>query len=247
MADRMMDDADGPPRGADLRARAFDGLVNDLARAAPELRRFGAVALFRGDNAASLDIVRARIDALVADPPYGIGYVGGGGSHKFAGVAIAGDDRHFDPSPFLHLAPRTCLWGANHFAARLPASPGWLVWDKRCGAKPMDQADCELAWTDQRRPARLKNLFWSGAHRGWERGEHWHPTQKSVDLMAWCLDQLQVPPGGIVFDPFMGSGTTAIACMKTGRRFIGVELEARWFEAAVARVSAEDGQGRLCV
>jgi len=228
------------------RLSSFDRLAAEIAAVLPAHVRIADAALYCGDSAAVLELLRGRIDALVADPPYGIGYVpGGGGGNKFPHVAIAGDDRPFDPRPLLGLAPLTCLWGANHYASRLPDSPGWLVWDKRIGKLRNHQADGELAWTNSRRPARVKNLLWSGAARTGERGEHWHPTQKSVAIMAWCLKELDVPKGGVVLDPYMGSGTTGLACLRTGRRFIGIEIERRWFDAACERLGRWKDQGDL--
>ena len=230
-ASQHVDSSDTSPAGR------FERLVSYLARGLGLPVRLGDAALFCVDNAAALDLLRGRIDAIVSDPPYGIAYVpGSGGGHKFGGVAIHGDDRPFDPRPLLDLAPLICLWGANHYASRLPDSPAWLVWDKRVGRGRNHQADGELAWTNARRPARVKNLFWSGAARTGERGEHWHPTQKSVSIMAWCLNELGVGRGRIVCDPYMGSGSTGLACLRTGRYFVGLELERRWFDAACARL-----------
>jgi site-specific DNA-methyltransferase (adenine-specific) len=93
--------------------------------------------------------------------------------------------------------------------------------------------------------ARLKNREWNGAVRGSERGEHWHPTQKSVEVMAWCLEQLGLPIGALVVDPFMGSGTTGLACLKTGRAFVGVEIDPRWYRASMRRLDAYLAQGQL--
>lgn len=224
----------------------FQRLLASLGRVLPPPVRIADAALFLGDNAAALDILRGRIDALIADPPYGIDYVPGkGGGHRFAGVGIVGDDKPFDPRPLLDVAPITCLWGANHFASRLPDSPGWLIWDKRVGRGQNHQADGELAWTNAKRPARIKNLFWSGGARTGEKSEHWHPTQKSTAVMAWCMDKLQVPARGIVADPYMGSGTTGLACLRTGRFFVGIEIEPRWHEAAIKRLTRWEDQSDL--
>lgn len=217
-----------------------------LASRGMAVRREPLSLWIHGDCLTALDVLRGNADALVADPPYGIDYVPGhGGQHKFGGVAIEGDDRPFDPRPFLDIAPISLFWGANHFAPRLPASPAWFIWDKRCGRGRNHQADCELAWTNGRGVARLKHREWNGANRGSERGEHWHPTQKSVEVMAWCLDQLGVPAGGLVVDPFMGSGTTGLACLKTGRAFVGIEIDPRWYAAALNRLDRYLGQGDL--
>jgi DNA modification methylase len=82
--------------------------------------------------------------------------------------------------------------------------------------------------------------------RGEENGkQRLHPAQKPVALMAWCLEQAKVPKGALVADPYMGSGTTAVACIRTGRRFIGFEEDPQHFETARARVERELRQGAL--
>jgi site-specific DNA-methyltransferase (adenine-specific) len=62
-----------------------------------------------------------------------------------------------------------------------------------------------------------------------------HPTVKPVSVMAWCL-RLVVPPGGLVLDPFMGSGTTGVAAVREGFDFVGIEREAEYLKIAEARV-----------
>jgi len=190
--------------------------------------------------------------ALVTDPPYGIGFAHGGGggclarSTRFAGAAIQGDDRPFDPAPFLRFA-RVCLWGANNFASRLPDSRGWLVWDKREGICTNDQADCELAWTNRDAVARLKSHLWNGMLKASERGEpRMHPMQKPVALLAWCLDVCGVRDG-LVIDPFMGSGSLGVACHRAGLRYLGVEIDPEHYATAKARLQRETAQGLLCM
>ena len=87
--------------------------------------------------------------------------------------------------------------------------------------------------------------LWDGFKRQSEIGEHHHPTQKPVALMAWCLDIAKVPEGATVLDPYMGSGTTGIACIRTGRKFIGIEKDPKHFQTAVERIDRELQQGRL--
>ena len=170
-------------------------------------------------------------------PPYGIRYSPGdggrgwtGGVKTFSGVnLITGDDRPFDPAPLLALGVPTILWGANHYADRLPPRPSWLIWNKRDGLTSNDFADCEMAWSSTRSPARLFSHRWNGAFRDSERGnKRVHPTQKPVHLMIWCLKQLGLPPGSMVLDPYAGSGTTGVACIKAGLKAILIESEARY-------------------
>mgnify|MGYP000911072919 CR=1 len=185
-------------------------------------------------------------DALITDPPYGIGFAHGGGcvtgaarGTRFAGAAIHGDDKPFEPARWLGFGI-VALWGANHYASKLPDCACWLVWDKRDGIDSNDQADCELAWTNLRSPASLKRHMWNGMLKDSERGEpRVHPMQKPVVLMAWTMEQCKVPIGATVLDPYMGSGTTGIACLRTGRNYIGIERDAAHYKTACDRIAHE--------
>ncbi|WP_210234920.1 MULTISPECIES: site-specific DNA-methyltransferase [unclassified Mesorhizobium] len=192
-----------------------------------------------------LPLLGGGIDAVVTDPPYGIAFAHGAGGDgigggkyvsKFNGVAIAGDDRPFDPSALLGLAKTIVLFGANHFAERLPSSSKWLVWDKRKGFTRNDFADCEMAWTNLKGVARLINHYWNGMMRDSEKGiPRVHPTQKPVAVMEWVLGEATAP-NEAVLDPFMGSGTTGVACVKLGRKFIGIEIDEGYFDIACERI-----------
>src|SRR5690606_35780948 len=132
-------------------------------------------------------------DSIVSDPPYGMDYKHGArkGGRRLGhdGRSIAGDDEPFAPSHLLEYAKPTILWGANHFADRLPPSRGWLIWDKRDGRPSNDQSDAEMAWTNILTTARVHSRYWSGNVRlGREQREgRLHVNQKPVALMAWCL------------------------------------------------------------
>jgi site-specific DNA-methyltransferase (adenine-specific) len=181
-------------------------------------------------------------DVLVTDPPYGMAYRHGarkGGvrwGHDEA--LIVGDDEPFDPTHLLALGLPTVLFGANHFADRLPPSRGWLVWDKRDGTPSNDQSDAEVAWTNVLSVVRLFSARWSGNHRqGREQREgRVHVNQKPIALMAWALGFL---PAGTVLDPYAGSGSTLVAARELGRRSIGIEIDERHCESAATRLSQE--------
>jgi len=210
----------------------------------------GDVTLYRAD---CLDVLptlaEGSIDVVVTDPPYGIGY---DASHKkykngIVRAEATWDKRPFDPSPLLRF-PHLIIWGANCFASRLPDSPVWLSWIKttRNYAK-VRQADFEMAWTRGcvHRPQAFRHL-WIGAYRDSESGiRNVHPTQKPIALMRWCLEVANLPGDALILDPFMGSGTTGVACVQTGRKFIGVEIDEGYFDIAVKRIKEAQMQPLL--
>jgi site-specific DNA-methyltransferase (adenine-specific) len=178
------------------------------------------------------------VDAVVSDPPYGISYKspsGAGQTHRGDYPIIHGDDQPFDPSPFLGYQ-QVVLFGANHFADKLPPSAKWLVWDKRDGMTPNNNSDCELAWVKCGGSARLIRHMWNGMLKASEKeAQRVHPTQKPVAVMEWVLNQSTVM-GDLVLDPFLGSGTTGVACARLNRRFIGIEIDEGYFEIACERI-----------
>lgn len=195
------------------------------------------------------------VGAIASDPPYGIAFkhggndrsgIGGGAySTKFAGVGIVGDDQPFSPVEMLALDVPTILWGANHFCHELPGGPSWLVWDKRAASgHTNDFADCEIAWTNTGGVARVFRHHWDGMMKASERGvARVHPTQKPIALMEWCLGFLKAE--GAVLDPFMGSGSTGVACVRAGRPFIGIEIDEGFFSAACKRIDEAVREPRL--
>ena len=205
------------------------------------VERIGDAALYLGDCLEILPTL-GRVDAVVTDPPYGFGrklYGDESGTRSNATQAfdyplIHGDDRPFDPMPWVGFR-QVILFGGNYYASKLPDAQCWLVWDKRNGSPSNDQSDCELAWTNLKSPARLFRHLWMGmikaSERDWRRQ---HPTQKPVELMKWCVGMTE----GVVLDPYMGSGTTGIACVPFGRRFIGIEIDPHYFDIACRRIEA---------
>lgn len=205
----------------------------------------GNATLYLGDCREILPSLVA-IDAVVTDPPYGIGYVKGAGGRRVAGTrlpprrnieAIVGDDRPFDPELFLKY-PEVILWGANHFSKRLTEGGRWLAWDKLAGSTLSDSfSDVEYAWHSEAGAARIFSYLWKGVLQDGEKGaRREHPTQKPIALMQWCVTLLK-GRAATVLDPFMGSGTTGVACIKLNRHFVGVEIEPKYFEVACRRVA----------
>jgi DNA modification methylase len=213
--------------------------------------RIGGQRLILGDCLQVMQLL-GKVDAVVTDPPYGIGYSHGGGGGKLARSTvldhkpIIGDDVPFDPSLLIALGLPSILWGGNHFANRLPPSPSWLTWDKRCADYSNDQADCEMAWTNLGFPARMFRHVWNGMLRGSEsKTPRVHPTQKPVALMEWCLGFL--PNAQTILDPFMGSGTTLVACQRLGRQGIGIELDEDYWQIACRRIDEATRQPDLLI
>jgi site-specific DNA-methyltransferase (adenine-specific) len=151
---------------------------------------------------------------------------------------IIGDKEEFDPRPFI--GQKAILWGANNFTRHLPHSGGWIIWDKRKGAEAMAEkgwplGEAELAWTNIMGATRVFRNLWSGLLRSEEKGLHFHPTQKPLNLMRFCL-ALMPNPDQVVLDPFMGSGTTLLAAKGYGYEAIGIEIEEKYCEIAANRL-----------
>lgn len=181
------------------------------------------------------------IDAIVTDSPYGIGKLNKFGSRNKATEAMAylpiiGDDEPFDPTHLL-IYPVISLWGANWFANRLPASGGWLIWDKKDGGTSDNFSDVEMAWTNAGNTTRLLHHKWRGMIRASEQNEpRVHSTQKPVAVMRWNIEQLGLKPGATICDPYMGSATTGIAALQLGYKFIGIEITEHYFNVATKRM-----------
>jgi site-specific DNA-methyltransferase (adenine-specific) len=191
--------------------------------------------LYHGDCLEVLPTLDAgSIDAVVTDPPYGIGYEASRYRNaSFCGV-IHGDTTEFNPSPVLALNLPCVLWGGNNYAHRLPPG-GWLCWDKRTNedADRILGSPFELAWCSNRTRYKMLRCLHGGAVNADGSEARVHPTQKPVRVMAWSLEQVF---GETILDPFTGSGTTGVACLKTGRRFIGIEIDEQYCEVAARRL-----------
>lgn len=212
----------------------------------------GRSTLYLGD---CIDILPTleKVDAVVTDPPYGIGIdramaassgTKSGGMMAKKGVYIASG---WDDEPMsielanLIIDKSDCVifWGGNYYG--LPASQCWLVWDKKVNG---NFADCELAWTNMKKPVRKFEWMWNGMLRQGNEVRNGHPTQKPLALMKWCIDQCTNNPKTIL-DPFMGSGTTGVAAVQMGRTFIGIEREQKYFDIACERIENAQRQQEL--
>lgn len=190
------------------------------------------ITLYLGDCREILPTL-GKVDAVVTDPPYGIAHTWKGGSGHGWGKADADktvrnawDDKAPDAellNALIDAAKEVVFWGGNYFG--LPSSRGWLVWNKP--ERGFTLAEAELAWTNIDTVIRVFDGNRSDPGRE-------HPTQKPVELMKWCLGRLK---GMTILDPFMGSGTTGVAAVKLGRKFIGIEIEPKYFDVACRRIS----------
>ena len=201
------------------------------------------ITIYHGD---CREIVRGLsfTGIVLTDPPYGISHPTDYNARGRGSAApckdyspVYGDGEPFDPRWLLDIGSAHILWGGNYFCNLLPIVNGWLVWDKE-RPEDLDQATCELAWTDCVKGVRRFRWLWNGMIRkGSEKLEH--PTQKPVALMKWCLSTRWTSEPVPVLDPFMGSGTTLRAAKDLGRRAIGIEIEERYCEIAVKRMAQE--------
>lgn len=206
----------------------------------------GDCILYQGD---CMDIMPTLgpVDAVVTDPPYGIGYAKNVSREKKFGWKQWENSPDWDASrPSLsafdlirEVSNEQIIWGGNYFADMLPPTMRWLCWDK--GQRDFSLADIELAWTSQNKAARAITYPRGAAAKDGKV----HPTQKPIVVMQWCLGF--VPDAKTILDPYMGSGTTLVACAKMGRRGIGIELDPDYFDAACRRVEDAYRQPDLLV
>jgi site-specific DNA-methyltransferase (adenine-specific) len=218
-------------------------------RSSPVERRvqvIGDCTLILGDCLEILPTLN-KVDAVITDPPYGIGWKPRVNHQDQPWV----DEINFDIRDFL-VARFHLFWGGQYFADKLPAAEGWLTWCKR----PVDMnfandgrsySTAEMAWRDWGK-AKFICHVWDGGMRAGaaENRTFCHPSQKPIEVMEWCVRQLPADADTIL-DPFMGSGTTGVACAKLGRRFIGIEIEPKYFDIACRRIEETYRQADLFI
>lgn len=191
----------------------------------------GDCTLYLGD---CLEVMPSLGDfgAIVTDPPYGIADIWSKGSEKHgwgkanreSGVRNEWDSKPLGQSEIDLIISKgkvSIIWGGNYFP--LPPSRCWLVWNKP--ERNFSLAEAELAWTNI--DACVRVIDWRRSDSG-----RLHPTQKPIEVMSWCVEKTK----GSVLDPFMGSGTTGVACAKLGRTFTGIELNVGYFDLACQRI-----------
>lgn len=228
---------------ADNASKSYDAAIEAMREKLSSFRReqIGDCTLYLGDCRDILPLL-PKVDAVVTDPPYGIG-AGQMSLGKWRTSRMAKSDWDKEAPDLTQIAALdvpTVIWGGNYFP--LPPSRAFLVWDKGAGFKGRDFAECEMAWCSWDANARI--FAFDPLARGEYRCKQ-HPTQKPVQLMRWCLQQ--VPDAKTILDPFMGSGTTGAACARMGRRFIGIEIDETYFNVACLRISGAYAEPDLFV
>ncbi len=211
----------------------------------PFWRRKGSMQLVNMDCLEYLKTLPDKsVDLVLTDPPYGIKAckgVGGFGSSK--------TDRHYSggwdssrPSKeyfneMIRVSKNAIIFGGNYFADLLPQGNHWIVWDKKGDIKFQNPySDCELIWTNIKRNTVKKYVFKQQGFIKDTKDKRYHPTQKPSELIQIFLEEY-TNEGDTVFDGFMGSGTTGVACKSLNRNFIGCELDKEYYNIAVDRIN----------
>ena len=193
-------------------------------------------------------------DALVTDPPYAIptAVAQGRELHRSVGdlsIVEAGLRAYFEPlSEMLPSHGRIFVFadGSSYPVVFRVFYAKWqtalLVWNKgRIGMGREFRKSHELILHGWRRGTPIASSEWSDVLNAPPVSERLHPAEKPVAL----VEQLIAACDGVVVDPFMGSGSAAVACWKAGLRFVGVEIDRRWFDVAVERIKRQTGNGPL--
>lgn len=192
------------------------------------------------------------IDLIITDPPYGIsigskdGQVGGGscrGETKKYGKQ-EWDSKRIKKEYFnemKRIAKNMIVWGGNYYLDYLGQTRCMLIWYKRDGLPIRTFADCEIAWTSFDKNSMVFNCRWDGFIRD-SREKKVHPTQKALEVIKWCVQEFS-KEGDLILDPFLGGGTTAVACKMLKRKFIGIELSEEYFKVANERLSELNDDG----
>jgi len=198
----------------------------------------GNATLYLGDCMNILPTL-GKVDAVITDPPFGVGnFIQQTGNLRGEKVYW---NESVPPTEFFEILKKISLhrviWGANYFNCFEGA--GGLVWVKNQPMPNMSKA--EMASTSWGNKVELINLTWTNYVNTKESN---HPCERPVGLYKWCIKQVPKQPQTIL-DPFMGSGTTGVASIQLGRKFIGIEREPKYFDIACKRIEQAAAQGQL--
>ena len=215
-----------------------------------EIYQLGNHRLMCGDSTKVEDVERlmdGQKDIIaIIDPPYGVsvvsdnGSVGGGNLAKVGHYSkVIGDETTKTAEDTYNLlkefgVKEIIIWGGNYFTDFLPSSPCWIVWDKRGDIASNNFADCEMAWTTFKSPARIYKQVWMGMIKESEHGKRIHPTQKPIKILADIIKEY-TNQDDIVLDLFGGSGSTLIACEQLNRKCYMMELDPKYIDVIIKR------------
>lgn len=198
-----------------------------------------------------------KADMVFTDSPYGINAVGDNGEvgadfgieKKGKYKKIIADDTTETAQQAYDIYSQLCdkmiLWGGNYFLDFLPASDGWLIWDKRGESGIRNTfADGEMAWCSFHTPVRIYHQLWNGMIREGEHEKRVHPTQKPIRMLSEILQDF-TNEGDIILDVFGGSGSTLIACEQLNRKCYMVELDPHYCDVIIQRWENFTGQEAL--
>jgi DNA modification methylase len=204
--------------------------------------------LYCGDNMEILPLITEPIDLCLTDPPYGIN--ADKGSSGFGAVmgkkysdnwdSKIPDKKIFD---LILLLKKCIIFGGNYFTEFLKPTKSWIIWDK-IGEYNFKNpfSDCEMAWTNYTFATKKYTVIQQGFVA--KEKERFHPTQKPVELFIKILND-NTEENNLILDPFLGSGTTALACEKLNRKWIGIEISEKYCEIAKKRIEQYTNQLKL--
>jgi site-specific DNA-methyltransferase (adenine-specific) len=195
-----------------------------------------------------------HFDLAIVDPPYGLGMGGSLNVNSKVNYENKTWDTEIPSNEYFdelkRISKNQIVWGGNYFGYLWQVGcKGFICWNKLNHHD--NRADVEMAWTSFNKLAKYVEYMWDGNRYG-TKGNikgvgqpkiRIHPTQKPIALMLWCLEKSKTT--GAVLDPFLGSGTTAVACERLKRKWIGIEIEERYCEIAAKRIEAERRQLKL--
>ena len=202
------------------------------------------IKLIKGDCLELMkDIPDKSVDVVITDPPYGIlggsKTIGGSKLYKANEYNCEWDNERLSEDilkEIFRISKNQIIFGYNYISDMLPITNSLVVWDKKEKNNWFDNfSDGEIIWTSYKKPLRIFRFLWMGALRKGKRIKRVHPTQKPVELMEWLIKNY-TNENDIILDPFMGSGSTGIACVNTNRSFIGIELDENYFNIAKERI-----------
>lgn len=222
-----------------------------------EVYQLGRHRLMCGDATKKEDVEKLmdgqKADMVFTDPPYGVSVVKDGMVGADFGVAkkgkyseVMGDDdgtvAREAVAILLDMADKAIIWGGNYFLEFLPASTGWIIWNKRADSGIKNTfADGEMAWCSFHTPVRIYDQLWNGMIREGEKDKRVHPTQKPIRLLTDVLNNFS-EDGNVILDTFGGSGSTIIAAEQTGRTCYMMELDCRYIDVIIKRWENLTGQ-----